>query len=234
MSHWSECIRSHSIHPSGSDLMLTTEVTSLVQKYAWLDPIKYSVAVAVWKKFSLCPVTHHGILVNLLGYIVKQGTVHQFKEAVSLGEITPTEGEQLLAQCSNSADASSKVVKWLCSRVLRPSSSDEPALVTRALPSIYAIFVDMLSRNKRSCVEWLSKKFHLELPNVIAANQKRSSRLVDVATWKLMLKIFPDLDRDVAVIHFLDVVSASPQHSQLTIDKLGVTQEEILFYCSTS
>ncbi|KAH3766719.1 hypothetical protein Pelo_1384 [Pelomyxa schiedti] len=210
----------------------TSEVACAVRQCAAsMSPIKFSIAIAVWKHFSLCPVTHHDILVDLLGHIVKRGTFHQFKEAVSLGEITPVEEEQLLTQCGNSLAPSCKAVKWLCSRLLQRSSrSDEPTLAIQVLPSILAIFVDMISRNKRGSAEWLFNKFSITLRDFVVASEKRSTPLgtnVDLATWKHMLKLFPDLGKGDALHHFIGVLSASPLHAQFTMHALGVTLAEI-------
>ncbi|KAH3714286.1 hypothetical protein Pelo_19206 [Pelomyxa schiedti] len=87
----------------------------------------------------------------------------------------------------------------------------------------------MLTNNKRSCARWLFNRFKFTLPQFLSANEQILcfEQQVDFATWKLMLKLFPDITRDVVIHYFMRFVLSSPLHTQFTMDKLGVTQDDI-------
>ncbi|KAH3722431.1 hypothetical protein Pelo_18863 [Pelomyxa schiedti] len=87
----------------------------------------------------------------------------------------------------------------------------------------------MLTNNKRSCVRWLFNRFKFTLPQFLSANERfvNFGQQVDFATWELMLELFQDITRDVVIHNFMGFVVASPLHTQFSMDKLGITQDDI-------
>ncbi|KAH3744668.1 hypothetical protein Pelo_13941 [Pelomyxa schiedti] len=53
---------------------------------------------------------------------------------------------------------------------------------------------------------------------------------VDLATWKLMFKLFPGITRAITKKHFMGIVVATPHHAQFTMNMVGITLADIEEY----
>ncbi|KAH3762306.1 hypothetical protein Pelo_5853 [Pelomyxa schiedti] len=212
--------------------------------------LKMGTAVSIWKKFSLCPVTNPQILSKLLLHLVKCGTTSQIQQILSklllhlvkcgttsqiqqvlcLGQFSRSVLESALQEYSAFPLGSSKIVKLLISSLFLGGSRATPQNRSASTPQvIHAVLFHMLTNNKRSCVRWLFNRFKFTLPQFLSANERFVNfvQQVDFATWKLMLKLFQDITRDVVIHNFMGFVVASPLHTQFSMDKLGITQDDI-------
>ncbi|KAH3758336.1 hypothetical protein Pelo_9862 [Pelomyxa schiedti] len=192
------------------------------------SPFQLHVAVSAWKKFPLLsPTTHHEWLVDLLHEVLFYGSLAQAKQVVSLGEFSPTEMQECM---SHYYPYSSKVGKWL---VQQCCFSDPHAEVTvKNFPSSCRLFVESIRLNKRGFVKWLSNTFHFTLNEVLYEMQGcELGTEVDLATWKLLLRLFPsEITRDVLITHpnLMMVATATPLHTDVTMNRVpGVTTDDI-------
>ncbi|KAH3731498.1 hypothetical protein Pelo_17670 [Pelomyxa schiedti] len=196
-----------------------SEVFSVVKAYVQFTlKADISVAVSVWKRFPLSPVEHHDLLVTLLKKVVEVGSFYEFKQVLSFGDFTVDD----LMQCFDyNHPRSTKITKWFVSSVCQQN----------LLPT----FLWMLWQNKRGCAEWLFHKFKCTLPAVCTFTPCLVAP-VDIETWKLILKLFPDITRDVAIKHFMRTIASTPLHAQFTIDNtnLGITLYDIKDFCNAN
>ncbi|KAH3722878.1 hypothetical protein Pelo_18416 [Pelomyxa schiedti] len=173
---------------------------------------KISRAVSVWKRFPLSPqqvVENHDLLVTLLKKGVEVGSFHELKRVLSVGDFTVDD----MMQCFGYRNPrSTKITKWFVSSVCTITRGRASACSDKSHEytdhSLVPAFLWMLSQNKRGCAEWLFHKLKLTLPAVISELENRGRLLgasVDIATWKLILKLFPDITRDVAIKYFMQI-----------------------------
>ncbi|KAH3731497.1 hypothetical protein Pelo_17669 [Pelomyxa schiedti] len=96
----------------------------------------------------------------------------------------------------------------------------------------------MLGHNKRGCAEWLFHKLKFTLPAVLSEleNKRWLMAAVDIGTWKLILKLFPNITRDVAIMHFMYIIVSTPLHAQFTVNNinLGITLDDIKDFCNAN
>ncbi|KAH3731962.1 hypothetical protein Pelo_17206 [Pelomyxa schiedti] len=212
-----------------------SEVFSVVKaavKGDYAVKTKVSRAVSVWKRFPLSPVEHHGVLVTLLKKVVEVGSFYEFKQVLSFGDFTVDD----LMQCFDyNLPRSTKITKWFVSSVCQPHAEQESHDNNGLL---VPTFLWMLGHNKRGCAEWLFHKLKFTLPDVISEQEKRVRLMaqVDIETWKLILKLFPNITRDVAIKHFMHTIASTPLHAQFTIDNtnLGITLDDIKDFCNAN
>ncbi|KAH3767731.1 hypothetical protein Pelo_397 [Pelomyxa schiedti] len=230
---WLEWVLTHS-HSCDIDCS-PSEVFSVVKaavqgRYAVKS--KVSRAVSVWKRFPLSPVEHHDLLVTLLKKAMEAGSFYEIKQVLSFGDFTDDD----LMQCFDyNHPRSTKITKWFVSSVCLPHMGEESHDNNGLLVST---FLWILCQNKRGCAEWLFHKLKFTLHDVISEQEKRGRLMasVDIETWKSMLKIFPDITRDVAIKHFMRTIASTPLHAQFTIDNtnLGITLDDIKDFCNAN
>ncbi|KAH3714489.1 hypothetical protein Pelo_19001 [Pelomyxa schiedti] len=183
------------------------EVLSVVKASAGVAvKTKVSRAVSVWKRFPLSPVEHHDLLVSLLKNVVEVGSFYELKEVLSFGEFTVDD------------------------RSVRSEEQEEESHDESNHSHLLLLFLCMLSLNKRGCAEWLFHKLKFTLPDV---RGRLLGSSVDIATWKLILRLFPDITRDVAIKYFMYIIASTPLHAQFTINNtnLGITLDDIKDFC---
>ncbi|KAH3766697.1 hypothetical protein Pelo_1459 [Pelomyxa schiedti] len=96
-----------------------------------------------------------------------------------------------------------------------------------------SLLFNLITRKKPSCVEWLIDSFEITLDEVIDmfGNRLRPSRgnsfVIDLETWKMILRKFSKIDADVIRKHFMLVAVNSPSVATFTMHKFGITIEEI-------
>ncbi|KAH3714104.1 hypothetical protein Pelo_19388 [Pelomyxa schiedti] len=139
--------------------------------------------------------------------------------------------------CDVHQSHSSKIVKWLVTEYTRNISDPTVMTAKKNSGKMARLFAALIRLNKRGCLEWLFDRFHFTLPEVLVEVQAAKEHLglkVDFATWKLLVRLFPEINRDDVTEHFMDVVTASPLHSQFSINRLGVTLDDIDQFCQES
>ncbi|KAH3765009.1 hypothetical protein Pelo_3099 [Pelomyxa schiedti] len=187
-------------------------------------------ALSAWERFSLSPITNRDLLLSILTKLLVCGSLSQVKQVESIsGGFTPSEIWDCLSHCTLIPE-SSKIVKWLVKECTR-NVSDPAAVTPKNFPDLTRMFAELIRWNKRGCVKWLFNRFHFpEIP----AEVGNLHNDIDLATWKLLLRLFPDINRDVVTQHFMGVAIASPLHSQFSINALGVTLNDIAQFCQDS
>ncbi|KAH3764035.1 hypothetical protein Pelo_4101 [Pelomyxa schiedti] len=221
-------------HSSSCDIDHSeTELAKLMaQSGHCSSPFQLHVAVSTWKKFSLLsPITHHNLLLDLLGEVLPFGSLSQVKEVFSLGQFSHTEMQWFL---DHYRLKSSKVGKWLVRECTKLCFSDPLAAVTvKNFPSACRLFVDSIRINKRGFTKWLFNTFHVTLKEVLfeLCRDQAPLRGVDLATWKLLLRLFPsEINWELLITnpHLLAIARATPLHVALTIERVpGVTVGDI-------
>ncbi|KAH3756899.1 hypothetical protein Pelo_11302 [Pelomyxa schiedti] len=220
-------------HSSSCDIDCSESELVKIMSLTGTSKCKLCTAIFVWNKFSLSPVIHHDILVKLLDDVISYGTFSQVQQVFSLGEFSQSELEHI---SDTAVLESGKIAKWLVSS-LAQNGNEPSALPSRKPPNLARIFVELLGKNKRGSAKWLFNKFHITLADVIVETKKPKATLsatVDLATWKLMLRLFPEITGNVARIHFIEIIAGSPLHAQFTSEKLGVSLNEIAQWCRDS
>ncbi|KAH3714469.1 hypothetical protein Pelo_19020 [Pelomyxa schiedti] len=136
--------------------------------------------------------------------------------------------DQCLDICSSNP-LSSKVAKWL---TIYYTCTIPPHSV-EALQLTIKMFIGLLSNNKRGCAEWLFHLFgsYISLPLVQERAPDNLSSQVDLATWKMMLRLFPNINREVTIQFFMKVGAATTLHAQYTMSRLGLTLDDIEHFC---
>ncbi|KAH3762016.1 hypothetical protein Pelo_6143 [Pelomyxa schiedti] len=180
-------------------------------------------ALSAWERFSLSPIIHCDLLLRLLKELLVCGSLSQVKQVASIGGFTPSEIWNCMSHCSLQPECS-EIVKWLVKECTR-NISDPPVIIAEnsGCPSTASMFAKMIRDNKRGCLQWLFNRFHITLPDVLG----KLGNGADLATWKLLLRLLPEITREVATQHFMHIVTASPLHSQFSINRLGVTLNDI-------
>ncbi|KAH3765365.1 hypothetical protein Pelo_2775 [Pelomyxa schiedti] len=199
------------------------------------SPFQLHVAVSAWKKFPLLsPTTHHEWLVDLLHAVLLNGSLAQAKQVVSLGEFSPTEMQECMSHYYD--PYSSKVGKWLVQQCC--FSDPHAELTVKNFPSYCGLFVASIRLNKRGFVKWLFNTFHFTLREVLYGMQgPELGSNVDLATWKLLLRLFPsEITRDVLITqpNLMLIATATPLHTDVTMSRVpGVTTDDIEQFYST-
>ncbi|KAH3743652.1 Ankyrin repeat protein [Pelomyxa schiedti] len=146
-----------------------------------------------------------------LNWIVSHATLSEAKHLVSLGEFSSQdimEGLRLFRFCH-----SGKVVKWL----IQQFNLDRQAR---------ALLLCLVRSNKRNSAKWLISKFHVTLEECVAMTSTACAS--EVATWKMLLDVYPEITDSFAKDHLREWVVASPHHLKVTMKKLGLKRDDIL------
>ncbi|KAH3731731.1 hypothetical protein Pelo_17439 [Pelomyxa schiedti] len=88
---------------------------------------------------------------------------------------------------------------------------------------------ELISSNKPGCAEWLIHTFHVTLSEVVTMVPQtiKTGVCINVATWRMLLRVFPEITGPFAMQHFESFVCFSPLHVMVSIKMLGLTLEEI-------
>ncbi|KAH3766702.1 AAA family ATPase [Pelomyxa schiedti] len=94
------------------------------------------------------------------------------------------------------------------------------------------LLFSLILRKKPSCAEWLIDSFGITHDEVIDMFRHfLSSRghyfVMDLQTWKMILRKFPRIDADVIRRHLMRVAVISPSIATFTMNQCGITIEEI-------
>ncbi|KAH3744446.1 hypothetical protein Pelo_14149 [Pelomyxa schiedti] len=196
---------------------------------------KLRVALYVLRKFPLSPADHHDLFVKLLKRVLEKGTVLEVNQLASIGNFSAEELKNFMVNyglypCS----CSSKIAKWLLQFVYSTTEEPTVAIAARDIPIVYGMFLGLISSNKRGCAEWIFKKFSLTLPGVLEQFDRTPiGHSVDLATWKLLLRLFPGITWGVLKERYFNaIVAASPLHVQFTMGKFHVTMQEMQELCN--
>ncbi|KAH3731674.1 hypothetical protein Pelo_17493 [Pelomyxa schiedti] len=235
--NWLQWVMSHSSSSCNLDCSETELINTVKSNIERRSMFRLHIAISIWTKFTLPPQVHHHLLVKMLIVALRCGTFHQVQQVASLGSFSAYDIGQclsaiffpLMTDCPQS-----KSIKWLISEFIQRSRKQTAVKVRKPLHRMFAACIHM---NKRGCAQWLFHRFHITLPEVLEEVNSDDYHFplagtVDLCTWKLILQLFPAIDKNVTMAHFMRIVAASPLHGWFTINKLGVTLDEILRFCS--
>ncbi|KAH3763063.1 hypothetical protein Pelo_5115 [Pelomyxa schiedti] len=185
-------------------------------------------------QFELTPPIEEALLQDLWNTVLKADviTIQHFVE------IFPTTLLSLLTQdfvstCLTSSECrtfSSKVVKWVIGHFHLDS------IHIKANHSF--LLCNLLSMRKNQCAEWLLESFSITLEDIIdmvlnwysdevSSNSSNSFHSLDVQAWKMIVKRFPTINSQIIRDHLMYIVVLSPFHAIFTMDKFGITLDDI-------
>ncbi|KAH3714544.1 hypothetical protein Pelo_18946 [Pelomyxa schiedti] len=116
---------------------------------------------------------------------------------------------------------SSKVIKWLIEKYNLTADHIKGNNI--------AVLCRLLSLSKTGCAEWLIKKFHITWDEV--ATVYWDPRFIKLSTWRMLMRIFPELTTDYIREHYMSAFTATPLNISYAIQVLGITEAEIVDYC---
>ncbi|KAH3723040.1 hypothetical protein Pelo_18255 [Pelomyxa schiedti] len=223
---WFEWLFTH--HSCSCDIDCSQDEVVNVVTYSLYPAFRHhnlSLTLAVLKKFPLNPAVHHNLFLRLLKKCVESQVLYHVKEVLSLADFSQSEMDKCLDICSSNP-LSSKVAK--CLTIYYTCTIPHSV---KALQLTIKMFIGLLSNNKRGCAEWLFHLFgsYISLPLERAPDDLSSQ--VDLATWKMMLRLFPNINREVTIQFFMKVGAATALHAQYTMSRLGLTLDDIAHFC---
>ncbi|KAH3758600.1 hypothetical protein Pelo_9607 [Pelomyxa schiedti] len=132
------------------------------------------------------------------------------------------------------------VVSCLTGRSFRPLSSRSVkwAITQFRLEASHikmnhnSLLYSLLLENKTNCVAWLIDSFGITLAEVIdmfvTVPPLRGYRFkINLQIWKMIVRKFPRIDTEVVRQHFLAIAAHSPAIASFTMNKFGITLDEI-------
>ncbi|KAH3723318.1 hypothetical protein Pelo_17976 [Pelomyxa schiedti] len=217
---WLEWLFTHHSGTCDIDCSQSDVVTAVQESIATPCPEYLNFIFAVLKKFPLNPSVHHDLLLSLLKEAMEFQELACLKELLSIAEFSQSEMEECLNFLSYNQH-SSKFAKWLTMYTCGTTQG--------SVPTIIRILIGLIAKNKRGCAEWLVNLFDPPLSLVLGEAHQLVSHDISLATWKMMLRLFPDINREVTIqsFGFMKIVVATPLHARLTMDRLGLTVEDL-------
>ncbi|KAH3759874.1 hypothetical protein Pelo_8312 [Pelomyxa schiedti] len=93
----------------------------------------------------------------------------------------------------------------------------------------------LMANSKKKCAEWLIQEFHVTLEEIGTMGDTYGylTGRADVGTWKMMLRVFPEIDGSFAIRHLRELAGASPLHQHVSMEALGITKADITMPDST-
>ncbi|KAH3766930.1 hypothetical protein Pelo_1200 [Pelomyxa schiedti] len=168
-----------------------------------------SSAIILLDTFDVPPIGHC--------YWISNISVSQAKEVLSRGKFSLEHIADTFSACES--PQSGKVVKWF----VQQFHLDESEHVT-----IDNLLIQLMASNKRSCLEWLIRKFHVTLTQFGRIYESRATLFTSIwtsiDTWKMLMRVFPEMTASFAMEHLREVVTATPLHIQASKKSLGVMQ----------
>ncbi|KAH3731641.1 hypothetical protein Pelo_17525 [Pelomyxa schiedti] len=147
-------------------------------------------------------------------------SVLQAKEVLSRGKFSMERIVDTFSACES--PQSGKVVNWF----VQQFHLDESEKVT-----IDNLLIELMASNKRSCVEWLIRKFHVTLTQFGRIYDGREfNPKISIETWKMLMRVFPEMTASFAMEHFREAVTLTPLHIQASMKSLGITQAQVSDY----
>ncbi|KAH3742809.1 hypothetical protein Pelo_15794 [Pelomyxa schiedti] len=146
-------------------------------------------------------------------------------QLAKLGNFTESDMAQILPEALYFHDLkwsvhSSKVLKWLI------ESYNVTAEQVKANENV--MLSTLITKSKTGAAEWLIKKFHITLPEVLGMHKPEYiSESARLSTWRMLLRVYPEMTADNVRESLLWIATASPCNMDLSIRKLGLTKEEI-------
>ncbi|KAH3756354.1 hypothetical protein Pelo_11849 [Pelomyxa schiedti] len=121
----------------------------------------------------------------------------------------------------SSSVRSGKVVKWLIQRF----HLDEEQ-VTKNNNQLLG---ELITYNKKSCAEWLINKFHVTLHQIGIMTDPIYPQTIrsQVGTWKMLMRLFPEMTASFAKEHMMKFVVASDLHVKASKKMLGITDTDV-------
>ncbi|KAH3722719.1 hypothetical protein Pelo_18575 [Pelomyxa schiedti] len=114
---------------------------------------------------------------------------------------------------------SGKVVKWLI---------QEFHLTEEHVTQCANYLLNILIQNhKTRCAEWLIHEFHVSLNEVAKMVEWHKTKNTHVATWMMLMRVFPEMTCTFAQDHFTQFVLDSPLHIAVSMRTLGLTMGEV-------
>ncbi|KAH3766929.1 hypothetical protein Pelo_1199 [Pelomyxa schiedti] len=167
-----------------------------------------SSAIILLDTFDVPPIGHC--------YWISNISVSQAKEVLSRGKFSLEHIADTFSACES--PQSGKVVKWF----VQQFHLDESEHVT-----IDNLLIQLMASNKRSCLEWFIRKFHVTLTQFgrIYDGREFNTR-TSIDTWKMLMRVFPEMTASFAMEHLGEVVTATPLHIQASKKSLGITQAD--------
>ncbi|KAH3746270.1 hypothetical protein Pelo_12353 [Pelomyxa schiedti] len=119
---------------------------------------------------------------------------------------------------------SSKVVKWLTTTC--PLESDD------IKDSHNLLFAKLLQQDKNGCLEWLIDRFGITLDDFKEVSSRSVLTTGDpfyitFSSWKLLVRKFPGINAPLIRYHLMSIATSSPFIASFTMEKFGITLDEI-------
>ncbi|KAH3722853.1 hypothetical protein Pelo_18441 [Pelomyxa schiedti] len=187
-------------------------------------------ALILLQKFPMIPERARSEFLTLvLREIIQRESLPQVKGIVSLmRECGPDVfTKHYVAECLSGATkaVSSKTVKWLITHFQL-----EREHITADNNNILC---KLLSWGEECCAEWLINKFHITFNEVLMLSSELY--FVDLATWQMLVQVFPGITATHIKEKLLNLVSYSPVIAQFTLRHFpDVIMQDIVVFCDAS
>ncbi|KAH3761282.1 hypothetical protein Pelo_6884 [Pelomyxa schiedti] len=222
---WPMChLNFKGIHPSETGLVVDC-VGELLR-----NPKSTSAALLLLEKFPMIPERERSELLTLaLRECIHHGdSLPQVKRIVSMMDSGHGFTKDNVARCLSSATSgvSSKTVRWLVTqfKLEREHITLENNSILRTL----------ISFGKECCAEWLINKFDITLEEVLMLSWGSLSGF-DLATWQMIVEVFPAITAAHIKEKFLKLVCHSPVIARFTLRHFpDVKMEDIAGLCNIS
>ncbi|KAH3745581.1 hypothetical protein Pelo_13030 [Pelomyxa schiedti] len=155
---------------------------------------------------------------DVVNAIASRGSVSQAKQIVSLVRFS---SENVAQGLSHNDVNSGKVVKWFIQQFHLNENQvkrNDNRLLHR-----------LIEYNKTSCSEWLIRRFHVtlkEFETMLDVHGIDSSTSL-VGTWKMLLRVYPEMTLSFVKQHLWDFVIASHLHIKASTKRLGLTDADL-------
>ncbi|KAH3744642.1 hypothetical protein Pelo_13951 [Pelomyxa schiedti] len=160
---------------------------------------------------------------RLVEQVLAWGELEQCKHLVSRGGFSSSDFARAMSQ--SMLIQSGKVVKWL---VKNFHFSEEQVKLNHN-----HLLLVMIGRKKKSCAEWLIRKFHVTLDELAAALDAEANCIgggvytPDVATFKMLLRVYPQITPEFVKAHFRVVMETAPIIAQVIMRLKGLKKDDI-------
>ncbi|KAH3745675.1 hypothetical protein Pelo_12362 [Pelomyxa schiedti] len=95
------------------------------------------------------------------------------------------------------------------------------------------LLLELLYGQKTNCAEWLIRKFHITLDEICSVVKRfpwfHPENSMSLSTWKMLLRVFPDITAEFLKEHLMKFAMASPLHIQVTVRTVeGLTMADMV------
>ncbi|KAH3763222.1 hypothetical protein Pelo_4940 [Pelomyxa schiedti] len=213
-------------HPS----MAKVEESLVVQavRHLVLKTRLSTLPLFIIEKLPISEPLRNELLTGVMFTTIQRDTLTQVQKVISMGELN----KEAVAKCLTSTDkdqrihvSSSKVVKWLITHF--QLERDHITLNNNAL------LLNLLSHHHSSCAEWLINMFRITFEEVLSLNITAFSE-ADLATWQMMLRVFPQITAPTIKQKLMCLVCQSPVTAQYTMRMFPeITTADVVEFWST-